>query len=63
MKVAIRYCGPLDFAALRGGFGVLLLFGVLIVLRVPLQPRHVGMTIALGLFQTTGLRRADLVVR
>src|SRR5882672_6781185 len=46
--------GPLDFAALRGGFGVLLLFGVLIVLRVPLKPRHVGMTIALGLFQTTG---------
>lgn len=54
MKVAMRYCGPLDFAALRGGFGVLVLFAVLIALRVPLKPRHVGMTIALGLFQTTG---------
>jgi drug/metabolite transporter (DMT)-like permease len=54
MKVAMRYCGPLDFAALRGGFGVLVLFAVLIALRVPLKPRHVGMTIALGFFQTTG---------
>jgi drug/metabolite transporter (DMT)-like permease len=54
MKVAMRSSGPLDFAALRGGFGVLVLFGVLILMRVPLKPRHVGMTIALGLFQTTG---------
>lgn len=54
MKIAMRYCGPLDFAALRGGFGVLVLFGVLVALRVPLKPRHVGMTMLLGLFQTTG---------
>jgi drug/metabolite transporter (DMT)-like permease len=54
MKIAMRYCGPLDFAALRGGFGVLLLFAALIALRVPLKPRNVGMTMALGLFQTTG---------
>ena len=54
MKIAMRYSGPLDFAALRGGFGVLVLFGALVALRVPLKPRHVGKTIWLGLFQTTG---------
>ncbi len=54
MKVAMRYCGPLNFAALRGGFGVLVLFGVLVALHVPLKPRHVAKTIWLGLFQTTG---------
>jgi drug/metabolite transporter (DMT)-like permease len=54
MKVAMRYCGPLDFAALRGGFGVLLLFGVLVAMRVPLKPRHVARTFWLGIFQTTG---------
>jgi drug/metabolite transporter (DMT)-like permease len=54
MKIALRYCGPLDFAALRGGFGVLVLFAVLVALRVPLKPRHVGKTFWLGVFQTTG---------
>lgn len=54
MKVALRYAGPLDFAALRAGFGVLVLFGVMVALRVPLKPRFVGATIWLGLFQTTG---------
>ena len=37
MKIAMRFCGPLDFAALRGGLGVLLLFGVLLAMRVPLN--------------------------
>jgi drug/metabolite transporter (DMT)-like permease len=54
MKIAMRFCGPLDFAALRGALGVLLLFAFLLVMRVPLAPRHVGKTIVLGLFQTTG---------
>jgi drug/metabolite transporter (DMT)-like permease len=54
MKVAMRYSGPLDFAALRGGFGVLLLFAALVVMRVPLRPRHVAKTFWLGVFQTTG---------
>jgi drug/metabolite transporter (DMT)-like permease len=54
MKVAMRYAGPIDFAVLRVGFGVLLLFVLLAVLRAPLMPRHVGKTILLGLFQTTG---------
>ena len=54
MKVALRYCGPLDFAALRGGFGVVVLFAVLVALRVPLRPRHIAKTFWLGVFQTTG---------
>jgi len=54
MKVAMRYSGPLDFAVLRAGFGVLLLFLLLIALRAPLKPRHVARTVWLGIFQTTG---------
>jgi drug/metabolite transporter (DMT)-like permease len=54
MKIALQYCGPLDFAALRGGLGVLLLFGTLAAMRVPLKPRHVAKTFWLGIFQTTG---------
>jgi drug/metabolite transporter (DMT)-like permease len=54
MKVAMRYSAPIDFAVLRVGFGVLLLFGLLVALRAPLLPRHVGKTMWLGLFQTTG---------
>ncbi len=54
MKIAMQFSGPLDFAAWRGGLGVLLLFGVLLAMRVPLRPRHVAKTIWLGLFQTTG---------
>jgi drug/metabolite transporter (DMT)-like permease len=54
MKVAMRYAGPMDFAVLRAVFGVLVLLLVLLALRVPLKPRHVGKTILLGVFQTTG---------
>lgn len=54
MKLAMEYCGPIAFAALRVGFGVVLLFALLVALRVPLKPRHVGKTLLLGLFQTAG---------
>src|SRR5690606_4357018 len=54
MKVAMRYSGPLDFAVLRAVLGVALLFLVLIALKAPLRPRHVGKTVLLGIFQTTG---------
>jgi drug/metabolite transporter (DMT)-like permease len=54
MKVALGYVGPLDFAALRGAFGVILLFGVLWAVGAPLRPRHVVKTMLLGVFQTTG---------
>jgi drug/metabolite transporter (DMT)-like permease len=51
MKVALQYSGPLAFSAWRCALGVLLLFGVLLALRVPLKPRELGKTIWLGLFQ------------
>jgi drug/metabolite transporter (DMT)-like permease len=54
MKVAMRYVGPLDFAAVRGVFGAVLLFGLLAMRGVPLRPRHVVQTVFLGLFQTAG---------
>jgi drug/metabolite transporter (DMT)-like permease len=54
MKTALDYVGPLDFAALRGVFGVILLFGVLRAVGAPMRPRHVGKTMLLGVFQTTG---------
>jgi drug/metabolite transporter (DMT)-like permease len=54
MKVAMQYVGPMDFAALRGVLGTVLLFLVLGVLGVPLRPRHIGKTIVLGVFQTAG---------
>jgi drug/metabolite transporter (DMT)-like permease len=54
MKVAMQYVGPMDFAALRGVFGTVLLFAVLWAVGAPLKPQHVGKTILLGLFQTAG---------
>jgi drug/metabolite transporter (DMT)-like permease len=54
MKLALRYVGPMDFAALRGVFGTVLLFGLLWAVGAPLRPRQVGKTILLGLFQTAG---------
>ncbi|HJR70010.1 MAG TPA: EamA family transporter [Gammaproteobacteria bacterium] len=54
MKVALDYVGPWDFAALRGAFGAVLLFGLAWAVGAPLRPRHVGKTILLGIFQTTG---------
>jgi drug/metabolite transporter (DMT)-like permease len=54
MKVALNYVGPMDFAALRGVFGAVLLFVLLWALGAPLRPRNVVKTIVLGLFQTAG---------
>jgi drug/metabolite transporter (DMT)-like permease len=54
MKVAMRYVGPMDFAALRGAFGVVLLFGLLAMRGISLRPRQVVKTLFLGLFQTAG---------
>ncbi|HEX7081254.1 MAG TPA: DMT family transporter [Gammaproteobacteria bacterium] len=54
MKLALRDAGPIDFAVLRVGLGALVLLALLPALRAPLLPRHVGKTILLGLFQTTG---------
>jgi drug/metabolite transporter (DMT)-like permease len=54
MKVAMQYVGPMDFAALRGVLGAVLLFCVLAAVGAPFRPKHVVKTIVLGLFQTTG---------
>jgi len=54
MKAAMRYVGPMEFAALRVTLGAIVMFGLLLVLRVPLKPRHVVKTILLGVFQTAG---------
>jgi len=54
MKVAMRYVGPMDFAAMRGVLGAVLLFGLLALLGISLKPRHIVKTVFLGLFQTAG---------
>jgi drug/metabolite transporter (DMT)-like permease len=54
MKVAMNYVGPMDFAALRGVFGTVLLFVLLAALGTPLRPRYVLKTMLLGVFQTAG---------
>jgi len=54
MKIAMQYVGPMDFAALRGVFGAVLLFGLLAVRGVSLKPRQVLKTVFLGVFQTAG---------
>jgi len=54
MKVAMQYVGPMDFAALRGLFGAVLLFLALWVLGAPLKPKYIVKSIFLGIFQTAG---------
>ncbi|MCX8032163.1 MAG: EamA family transporter [Thermoleophilia bacterium] len=54
MKVALDYCPPFLFAALRTFLGAIALFVALILLRRPLRPRALGGTAVLGLLQTTG---------
>ncbi len=54
MKIAMRYVGPMDFAALRGGFGAILMFALLAVRGISLRPKYVVKTVFLGLFQTAG---------
>src|SRR5689334_9595285 len=54
MKAAMRYVGPMEFAALRVALGTVIMFALLLVLRVPLKPQHVFKTMLLGIFQTAG---------
>jgi drug/metabolite transporter (DMT)-like permease len=54
MKTAMLYVGPMDFAALRGALGAVLLVAMLWAMGVPMRPKHVVKTILLGLFQTAG---------
>jgi drug/metabolite transporter (DMT)-like permease len=52
-KVALGYCTPLTFAALRGLLSASCLFLVLALTRRPLRPPPIGYTLAIGLLQTT----------
>ena len=55
MKQGLKYSDPWPFTALRCGLGAVALFIVLAVLRRPMRPRQVRLTILLGLLQTTGM--------
>jgi drug/metabolite transporter (DMT)-like permease len=54
MKVGLRYSQPFTFAALRNFLSAICLFLVLVAMGKPLRPKAVGLTLLLGLFQTTG---------
>jgi drug/metabolite transporter (DMT)-like permease len=54
MKQGLRYSQPFTFAALRSFLGAVTLFMLLPILRKPLRPKALGLTLALGLLQTTG---------
>ena len=54
MKITMPYIGPFQFGAIRTLFASLLLFAVVIMLKKPLKPSHVGVTAVLGVLQTTG---------
>lgn len=54
MKVALRYCGPFSFGALRTFLGALSLFFVLFVRGGSFLPKYLPEVILLGLLQTTG---------
>ena len=52
-KVALGYCAPLPFAALRAGLSLPCLFIVLLAARRSLRPPPLGFTVIIGLLQTT----------
>ena len=54
MKVALRYCGPFSFGALRTFLGALSLFLVLFVRGGSFLPKYLPEVMLLGLLQTTG---------
>ena len=54
MKVALRYAEPAVFVALRVFLGAVFLFLLMLILRRPLRPKNLRLTLFVGLFQTTG---------
>jgi len=54
MKVAVQYSQPFTFAAMRAFLAALLLFIVMVVMRKKLRPKGLGLTLVVGLLQTTG---------
>jgi drug/metabolite transporter (DMT)-like permease len=55
MKQGLHYSDPWPFTALRCGLGAVALFMVLALLRRPMRPTQIGLTMLLGLLQTTGM--------
>ncbi len=56
MKQVLRYAGPFDFAAIRYMGGALVLFVVLVASRQPMKAPPLGLTILVGLCQTTAFQ-------
>jgi len=54
MKVGLRYSQPFTFASLRNFLSAVGLFALLPLMRRPLRPKAFGMTVLVGLLQTTG---------
>lgn len=54
MKESMKFCGPLDFAAMRSFLGALLLLGFLLIRSARFFPKEPKLTILLGFFSTTG---------
>lgn len=54
MKLALPYIGAFQFGAMRTFFASMILFLVLLILKKPLKPTQVPMTLLLGVLQTTG---------
>lgn len=53
MKKSLQFMGPFDFSAIRMLFGGLVLLLFMLCSGMSLRPRDTGMTILLGLFQTS----------
>ncbi len=53
-KVGLEYASPATFVALRTVLAAAAMFVVLLLLRLPLRPPHLGYTLVIGLLQTTG---------
>ena len=52
MKVAVRYCDPFTFAAMRSFLSALVLFALAMARRGTLSPKPFWLTFLSGLFQT-----------
>jgi len=54
MKIGLRYVQPFTFASLRNLLSAVGLFVILAAMRKPLRPKAFGLTVLVGLLQTTG---------
>jgi drug/metabolite transporter (DMT)-like permease len=52
MRIAVRYVDPFAFAAMRTFLGSVSLFAILLVLKRPLRPKALPLTVAFGVLQT-----------